>query len=123
MKPEAFEQIIEQGTQERLEVSRERRKGYANDGDCLANFKQMAALCVENGLIPADCAMAKPDGSGIAMFFVIHKLSRRINLMKKGLDLHESKHDTDLDMHNYIDLGYACEVDFFERNGGPESTN
>jgi len=114
MKPSVFEELITKGTERRMAISRDRRRGYANDDDCLVNFTTMAKLLVVAGLVPLDCPMGNPDGSGVAAFFVMHKIQRRFNLMRKRIDIHkagERKIDTDDDTHNYLDLMLACEID------------
>lgn len=112
MKSEKFEQLVTELTKLRLNISKDRRAGYAADDDCLTNFKIMAQVVTQFGLVPPDCPMAHPSGSGIALFHVLHKLQRRGNMMKKKVDLVERRVDTDLDTHNYIDLMLACEQDW-----------
>ena len=111
MKPETFENLILDRTEKRMLISREKRKGYASDSDCLENFKLMAELCK---LHKVD--ITKPEG--VALFWMLHKMQRRCNLMAKGLTTAaaESIEDTDLDMLNYIDLLRAIEVEKAEVN-------
>lgn len=111
MKPDVFEALVAFRTNKRLDISREKRKGYATDQDCLENFKLMAQLCKLHKI-----DITTPEG--VAMFWIIHKLQRRNNLMAKGLNTaaSESLMDTDLDMLNYIDLLAAIETEKAERN-------
>ena len=109
MRPQSFEYLVADGTNQRIDISRERRKGYANGGDCLSNFKMMAGIFDTLREYGAEPDLATPQGQ--CAFQVLHKLARRLNLMRKAVDIKESLRDTDLDMHNYIDLMYACEVD------------
>lgn len=106
MIPETFEKLILDRTEHRIAVSREKRKGYATDTDCLENFKIMAQLCKIHQV-----DVTKPEG--VALFWIIHKIQRRCNMMAKGLTkaAAESLYDTDVDMLNYIDLLSAIEVD------------
>lgn len=106
MKPEVFEKIVNDRTTQRLAVSREKRKGYATDSDCLENFKVMAMLCKVHHV-----DVTKPEG--VAQFWIIHKLQRRSNMMAKGLTKasDESLNDTDIDMLNYLDLLRAIEIE------------
>ena len=106
MKPDVFEKLIVDRTNKRIDISREKRKGYATDTDCLENFKVMAQLCKIHKV-----DITTPEG--VALFWIIHKMQRRCNLMAKGMTTAaaESINDTDLDMLNYMDLLRAIEVE------------
>lgn len=76
------------------------------DEDALSNFKRMTSICWLLGIRPeksaADCAK----------FLMMLKIDRWCNLARQGKDpANEGIRDTIEDLHNYIDLAYACEMD------------
>ena len=82
---------------------------YATE-DVLSNFKRMNVLCqtldIDVRRSPSDCAR----------FLLMLKIDRRCNLARKGKKPeNESVFDTILDLHNYVDLAYACEIDSEEK--------
>lgn len=87
------------------------RKGddYA-DEDTLSNFKRLNQLCQILDIDPR----RSPDAC--ARFLLVLKLDRWCNLVRKGVEpLNETFYDTILDLHNYIDLAYACGIDGVEK--------
>ena len=88
----------------RTALSSKKSKDYAN-ADYLSNFKRMHIMCktldIDPRRSPADCAL----------FLTLLKLDRWTNLRSKGVaPQNEGVVDTIYDFHNYIDLGYACDV-------------
>lgn len=74
--------------------------------DTLANFKRMweisELLDIDPRRSPTDCAL----------FLLVLKIDRWQNLRRKGAQpKNESVLDTVYDLHNYVDLMYACELD------------
>ena len=75
------------------------------DEDVLANFKRISKLAellrIDPGKSPAD----------YARFMILMKLDRWCNLcLKETSPKNESTKDTVIDLLNYTDLAYACEV-------------
>jgi len=105
MNPSELAQMIHDMDEERLEVFINKSADYANE-DALANFKRMHILCAAMNIntteSPTDCAL----------FLVMLKLDRWQNLRnKQAKPKNEAVKDTILDLHNYIDLAYACELE------------
>lgn len=78
---------------------------YANE-EVLSNFRRMTRFCqllnISPARSPADCAR----------FLMMLKIDRWCNLVAKGTNpKNESVLDTVIDLHNYCDLAYACELD------------
>ena len=87
----------------------EKNKDYAT-GDFLSNFKRMNQLCkildIDVRRSPGDCAR----------FLMMLKVDRWCNLLSKEQSpQNESIKDTVLDLHNYIDLAYACDIEKGDR--------
>ena len=81
---------------------------YAGE-DALANFKRMCQLSSLLGIdvqrSPADCAL----------FLMLLKIDRWMNLKSKGAKPeNESVKDTVMDLLNYIELAYCCEIEVTE---------
>ena len=81
----------------------EKNRDYATE-DFLSNFKRVHQICkvwdIQPARSPADCAR----------YFVVFKIDRWCNLISKQQEpRNESIRDTVLDLHNYIDLAYACD--------------
>lgn len=100
-----FTEIFNATHTERSKLMLGKAEDYANT-DVLANFKRMSDLCeilqINPGKTPTDCAL----------FLMLLKIDRWCNLRNKGTSpQNESVKDTVNDLHNYIDLAYACEVD------------
>ena len=78
---------------------------YAGE-DKLSNFKRMSLLCQILDIQP----QRSPGDS--ARFLMLLKVDRWCNLVKKGTPPYfGSVRDTILDLHNYVDLAYACELE------------
>lgn len=74
--------------------------------DTLANFKRMYVLCSTLGID------VKRSSADCAMFLTVLKIDRWCNLRNRGVKpQNESVVDTIEDLHNYIDLGYASELE------------
>lgn len=105
MNREQFTQVYNEIHNKRSSLMLGKAEDYANT-DVLANFKRMSDLCgilqINPGKTPTDCAL----------FLMLLKVDRWCNLRSKSVSpKNESVQDTILDLHNYIDLAYACEVD------------
>lgn len=78
---------------------------YAGE-DALANFKRMSQMCK---LLRIDPTKSAVDA---ALFLALLKFDRWTNLRAKGTEpKNESIKDTVCDLHNYIDLAFACSKD------------
>ena len=89
----------------RYDLLLKKGQDYATE-DVLSNFKRMNKLCE---LLNINCARSPAD---CARFLMMLKVDRWCNLV--GSDKkpqNESVKDTVMDLHNYIDLAYACEVE------------
>ncbi len=87
----------------RMALMTGKSEDYAGE-DTLANFKRMHIISGQLGINPSRSAF------DCAMFLVMLKIDRLMNLKRKGADpKNESVKDTILDLLNYIDLAFACE--------------
>ncbi|KKL18508.1 hypothetical protein LCGC14_2474810 [marine sediment metagenome] len=83
----------------------EKNKDYATE-DFLSNFKRMQKLCK---VLDIDVRRSPGDN---ARYLMLLKMDRWCNLLSKGTPpKNESIRDTVLDLHNYIDLAYACDIE------------
>jgi len=87
------------------EVRVNKAKDYANE-DCLANFKTMAKLAkvLEDAGMPIP--ISKPEG--VALWHLLHKYVRILNLTKKGKAVNEPIDDSFTDLENYSELALEC---------------
>ena len=99
-----FVQAIDE---KRLALMLSKSQDYAT-GDSLSNFKRVNQLCrildIDPRRSPADCAR----------FLMILKVDRWCNLInnkKESEPENESIQDTVLDLHNYIDLAFCCDLE------------
>ena len=95
---------------EHIKLMNGKSADYA-DEDALSNFKRMNELCkslrINTSRSPWDCAM----------FLALLKIDRWCNLTAQGLDpANESIWDTMLDLHNYLDIAYACQCDTVKKS-------
>lgn len=89
----------------RKNLSQGKTHDYATD-DVLSNFKRMNKMCQ---ILNIDPRRSPGDN---ARYLALLKLDRWCNLAnKKDVPQCEKLNDTKLDLHNYIDLGFACEID------------
>lgn len=91
--------------QERMALMEGKGQDYSTE-DVLSNFKRMSKMCslleIAPAQSPVDCAL----------FLMLLKIDRWCNLRRSGADpKNESLADTIKDLHNYIDLAYACELE------------
>lgn len=78
---------------------------YSDYSDVLSNFKRVANAARNLGIF-----VNAP--TGYALFMVLMKLDRLNNLYARNVKPeNESLEDTVVDIHNYIDLAYACLID------------
>jgi len=102
---------------DRVRIRLKKCVDYARDADCLANFKAAAAIfrVLEEFGMPVDITTPK----GVAIFYQVQKLLRRLNLYSKGVKPeNETIRDTFLDASNYLDLEKECLLD--EQGDGEE---
>jgi len=100
-------QILElsaEGANRRQAIMEAKSEDYSMDTDALLNFKQVGKVCKVMGIDPAN----GPEDA--AMFFVIHKMQRYLNLRDRD-PMNESVQDTIDDWHNYIDLAHAARIE------------
>lgn len=76
---------------------------YAGE-DVLANFKRVNNLCKLLNIDP------RGSSGDCARFLMMLKIDRWCNLIGKT-PKNEAIEDTIRDLHNYIDLAYACDVE------------
>lgn len=94
----------------RMEIRKTKGHDYANK-DVLANFKASAA--VYKALKDYDMEIDLTTAHGVAMWYQILKILRRLNLYKKGVTpKNESLEDTIDDNSNYLDLERECFIDY-----------
>lgn len=103
-------EIEKEDFKKRLKIRKAKGADYADDWDCLINFKAIAEVCrvfAKYGT-PVDVTSSK----GVAVFYQLLKLQRRLNLYaKKTKPENESIMDTFLDASNYLDLEKECFLD------------
>lgn len=101
-----FIQMVSDLNEERLQLCASKSFDYATE-DALSNFKRVTQVCrvwdIDVRRSPADCAD----------FLTVLKLDRKFNLRDKPPQ-NESVKDTILDLHNYVDLSYACDSEIRE---------
>ena len=110
MELETSLKICKESFDRRMEIRKIKGHDYAQDTDCLANFKVTASICksMSDAGMPID--ITTPNG--VAMFYGLLKFLRRVNLYSKNTEpLNESLRDTFDDAHNYLDLEYECYMD------------
>jgi len=102
MDEQAYIRLTETNFKRRIGIHKERSADYtAGSEDVLLNFKKVAQICC---ILEVDFV----NESDAAMFHIIHKLVREMQLKKAGcLPQSESREDTLLDLANYVDL-YAA---------------
>lgn len=105
MNQETFNKLISEIHAQCSEIMLKKRSDYANE-DVLSNFKRLSELAKLLNIDPRN------SPADYALFMVAMKIDRWCNLRKQGKQPeNESIMDTVIDLHNYIDLAYACEVD------------
>jgi len=103
VNPNEVVQMIIDMAEARVALMARKASDYANE-DALANFKRMSLMCDVLGVQPSNSA------ADCALFLALLKIDRWCNLRRKGtLPENESVLDTIQDLHNYIDLAYACQ--------------
>lgn len=109
MKNDKFTELVTSGAERRAAMLLKKGSDYDQiDKDRLSSFKKVAHIA--NELEVAGCTQFK--GSDIANILLILKQVRDANLKTSGRTAqNESRVDTVDDMHNYIDLKLANEVD------------
>ncbi len=105
MNTEKYLELVNKVEQDRFALMGGKRQDYATE-DVLSNFKRMSEVC---RLLDIDPRRSPADN---ARYLMMLKVDRWCNLARKGTPpVNESVRDTIHDLHNYIDLAYACEVD------------
>ena len=111
MKLEEALELERRDFEKRLQLREKKGKDYATDADVLANFKVVAEVCAVFKKYGMPVDITTPHG--VAVFYGILKLARRLNLyMKSTQPLNESLEDTFLDATNYLDLEKECYIDY-----------
>jgi len=111
MQIEEALKMEEKAYKRRMAVRKCKCHDYAKEGaDCLSNFKVMADLqfvLLEHGYgVPLDKSF------GVAVWHLLHKLVRLLNLWNEGVvPENESLVDTHDDLSNYNDLAKECYID------------
>jgi len=105
--------------EKRLTIRKMKGDDYAKDEDCLTNFKVIAEVQKALEMYGYGIPIERPVGT--ALWHLLHKLIRLVNLINKGIDpRNESLEDTFLDMNNYVDLAKECYIDELERDHGDQ---
>jgi len=120
------EALKKQKEAQKIQLAKRKSKGhdYAKEKDCLTNFKEMAGVVGASNLAWSECPHCHGDISGqlilhsegTAMFFVLHKALRAVNIMTKR-DPPENESLTDtmrVDGPNYFELSLECYEDSME---------
>ena len=103
MDKERYNELVNNIHTERTSLSTRKSQDYANE-DYLSNFKRVHTVAK---IMDVDPRRSPAD---YGLFMVIMKLDRWTNLRSKGAEpQNESFLDTIYDLHNYVDLAYACE--------------
>jgi len=88
-----------------MELRLSKGHDYANEEDCLLNFKTVAKLCE---ILNVDTTKSY----GIAFLYKLFKLQREANLIfSEKTPQNETIIDTILDLSNYNDLELECLID------------
>ena len=97
-----FVRLSKENFDKRMIISSTKRADYtATSEDCLSNFKRVSFICEILGINFSHV-------SDSAMFFIVHKMDREMQLKKSGIKPeNESRKDTLLDLANYVDLYIA----------------
>lgn len=102
----------------RLAIRMKKGRDYAQE-DVLSNFKVMAA--VECVLRSYGYGIPIHTPHGVAMWHLVHKLIRILNLWNKGIKpANESLDDSHMDLENYSELADECYIDFMKNPEGWE---
>jgi len=104
MKTEVFKNLVDSVNDQRLGLIGIRGTEYAKVSDQVSSFKEVAQMAKVLDIVPG----MKP--SQFAYVMVLLKLMRNSNLKNED-PYSERRWDTILDLHNYIDLAIACELD------------
>lgn len=103
MKAKIFDDMCDRINEQRNKLMRSKRHDYAGEIDVLSNFKRIPELLRMLGIEPERSAF------DYAMFMVVMKVDRMMNLTNKGESPQaESIIDTVCDAHNYLALAYGC---------------
>ena len=99
-----YNKIVEGIEKARKALHAIKAQDYASE-DVLSNFKRVSSAASELGI-----DVQTPYG--YALFMVLMKLDRFNNIVGHGgIPANEGLEDTILDLHNYVDLAYACLVE------------
>lgn len=105
MNRDKFKIMLYEISNKRMELMFKKGDDYATE-DELSNFKRMESLCRVLNINP------QVGATHCALFLALLKFDRWCNLRAKGVNpKNESIMDTIIDLHNYIDLAYACQLD------------
>lgn len=112
MKLEEAIELERKDFERRLAVRLTKGHDYAKDFDCLTNFKVMAELAAVLKKYGYEVDVTKSHG--VALWHLLHKIIRLLNLWNKDVEpKNESLDDTlAIDMPNYVDLMKECYYDF-----------
>jgi hypothetical protein len=106
MKAEEFTKLIDENYARRRGIMFKKGHDYSGEEDFLSNFKDVSEICRILGID------VQKGGSQSALYFVVHKIYRICNLIKKGLSPeNESVQDSFDDLKNYIDLAEGNLID------------
>ena len=116
MKIEEAIRIEEEAHKRRMKIRIDKASDYAKeDADCLSNFKVMAELYTTLEDRGYGINMGTPHG--VAMWHVLHKIVRTLNLWNEGkAPRNESLEDTHDDHVNYVDLAKECYEDYMKEH-------
>jgi len=106
MREKDYKKLITKSFTRRVRIHEKKNNDYADQSECLGNFKRVAIVLDNLNIVPG-CTAEK-----VALIYAILKIDRFSNLRFAGKQaLNESISDTIDDLKNYLDLLEACVVD------------
>lgn len=120
MRLEDALKMEEEAHKRRMEIRFKKAHDYAKiDEDCLTNFKVIAE--VEAVLNKYGYGIPHDKPQGVAIWQVLHKMVRILNLWNEGkVPENEGLEDSHDDLSNYNDLAKECYVDYMELHSIPK---
>jgi hypothetical protein len=102
VRRDEYIEMVTQSFKRRLEIFKCKSYDYADQSECLGNFKRVAQILK---LLKVD----PTTSHGVAIIYIVLKMDRFSNLMFSGKQpKNESIQDTIDDLKNYVDLLEAC---------------
>jgi len=103
--------MAEDAHRKKTEIRKSKAHDYSTEADCLANFKVMAEIQETLERHGAGVPINKPHG--VAMWHLIHKVVRILNLWDQGeTPENEPIDDSHIDLENYSELARECYAEY-----------